>query len=108
MEAIKIRIARSTDIPEGESRIFTLPDGDEVAIFHHQGSFYAVQNLCPHQGGPLGDGEVDDHCVTCPWHGWKFDLRTGTCVTGGDDCKTFKVEEEAGALYLKIPTPDLE
>lgn len=106
MDMIKVRIARSVDVPPGKSAVFTLPNGEEIAIFHVKDAFYAIQNQCPHQGGPLGEGEITGQCVTCPWHGWEFDLTSGDCLTGGENCKTFTVVEEDGALYLKIPNPD--
>lgn len=108
MDLIKIRVAHSTEIPQGQARVFTLPDGEEIAIFHIDETFYAIKNECPHQGGPLAEGDIEGHCVTCPWHGWQFDLSNGTCISGGDDSKTFTLEEDAGVLYLKIPNPDSE
>ena len=52
--------------------------GDLVlAIFRHQGKLYAVDGMCSHQGGPLAEGIVEHGCVTCPWHGWQYELETG-------------------------------
>ncbi len=48
-----------------------------VALFNVEGTFYALDGVCPHQGGPLAEGEVTGCIVTCPWHGWQFDVRTG-------------------------------
>lgn len=48
-----------------------------VALFNIEGVFYALDGVCPHQGGPLGKGAVQGHVVTCPWHGWQFDVRDG-------------------------------
>lgn len=48
-----------------------------IAVFRHAGAWYAVDGMCAHQGGPLADGVVRDGCVTCPWHGWQYDLATG-------------------------------
>ena len=48
-----------------------------VAVFRHQGQWYAIDAMCAHQGGPLAQGIVQDGCVTCPWHGWQYDLATG-------------------------------
>jgi nitrite reductase (NADH) small subunit len=48
-----------------------------LALFHVAGDFFVLDGVCPHQGGPLGKGSLCDHIVTCPWHGWQFDVRTG-------------------------------
>ena len=50
---------------------------EELALAHVDGEFYATQHACIHLQGPLGEGSVDDHVLTCPWHGWQYDLRTG-------------------------------
>lgn len=85
-------IGLAEDFPDGEQRVFEIR-GREIAVFKVDGSFFALRNRCPHQGGPLCDGrvfaglesdrpgryDVDDgkHLVACPWHGWEFDLETG-------------------------------
>jgi nitrite reductase/ring-hydroxylating ferredoxin subunit len=48
-----------------------------VALFNVQGTIYALDGVCPHQGGPLGQGTLAGSVVTCPWHGWQFDVRSG-------------------------------
>jgi nitrite reductase (NADH) small subunit len=74
-----IRVARVGDIPPGESRVFFVR-GTEVAVFNVDGRFFAVDNLCPHQGGPLVAGSVKGTLLTCPWHFWQFRLETGDCA----------------------------
>ncbi|HLX26647.1 MAG TPA: Rieske (2Fe-2S) protein [Candidatus Cybelea sp.] len=54
----------------------------EVAIFNAGGALVAFENVCPHQGGPIGEGFIDGTTVTCPWHAWCFDLRTGSLTMG--------------------------
>jgi nitrite reductase (NADH) small subunit len=71
-----IRAARRSEIPEGSGRCISI-GGCTVALFHANGEFYAVENSCKHQGGPLGDGEVYGTHVVCPWHGWEYDFSTG-------------------------------
>ena len=48
-----------------------------IALFNVNGELLALDGVCPHQGGPLGQGSLDGCIVTCPWHGWQFDVRTG-------------------------------
>ena len=71
-----IRIAAAADCPPGEAREFLLEDRI-IALFHVGGRFYALDGICPHQGGPLGQGNLSGCVVTCPWHGWQFDVTTG-------------------------------
>jgi nitrite reductase/ring-hydroxylating ferredoxin subunit len=74
-----IKAARRNDIPEGSGRVIET-GGRTVALFHANGEFYAIDNACKHQGGPLGDGEVYGTRVVCPWHGWEYDVSTGCNV----------------------------
>ena len=71
-----IPIACVADCPPGHS-IERVAENRIVALFNVDGTFYALDGVCSHQGGPLADGELHDCIVTCPWHGWQFDVRTG-------------------------------
>lgn len=70
------RVAAVADCPPG-SCLETVAGDRIVALFNVDGTFYALDGVCPHQGGPLGQGELTGCIVTCPWHGWQFDVRTG-------------------------------
>ncbi|MCV6584035.1 MAG: ferric reductase-like transmembrane domain-containing protein [Marinibacterium sp.] len=72
-----VRVCDAGDIAEGRARIAILPDGDRVAVFRHQGQLSAIANACAHQNGPLGEGRILDCLVTCPWHGFQYDVTTG-------------------------------
>ncbi|MBI1851639.1 MAG: Rieske 2Fe-2S domain-containing protein [Planctomycetes bacterium] len=52
-------------------------NGKPVALYNVDGTVYASEDTCPHRGGPLGEGELEGTVVTCPWHGWRFDVVTG-------------------------------
>ena len=71
-----VRLASVDDCPPGTSREFVAGDRI-VALFNADGTFYALDGVCPHQGGPLGKGALTGCVVTCPWHGWQFDVTTG-------------------------------
>ncbi len=73
-----LKVAQTTEIPDGEGRSYEV-DGKAVAVFNVHGTFYALDNTCPHRGGPLGEGYLEEKVVTCPWHGWRFDVATGAC-----------------------------
>ena len=77
--------------------------GQSVAIFNVEGKIYAMQNHCMHRGGPLADGYIEDGRVTCPWHAWQFDIKTGACDTlQGANQKTFKTKIEKNSIYIDI------
>ena len=69
------RVADRNEIPSGQGKIFEL-NGNQIAVWNLSGNFYAFQNVCPHRGGPVGEGELEGTVITCPWHGWQFDLIT--------------------------------
>ena len=71
-----LRAARKDEIPVGAIREFQV-NGTTVAVANVGGQFYAVNNTCLHRGGPLGQGVLEDNVVTCPWHGWQYDVTTG-------------------------------
>jgi 3-phenylpropionate/trans-cinnamate dioxygenase ferredoxin component len=71
-----VKAASVSEIAPGTCRLVVLK-GKEIALFNVDGEFFALDNLCTHEEGPLAEGEVEGHEVTCPWHGAKFDIRTG-------------------------------
>lgn len=71
-----IRIASIHDVPVGTGTEI-IAAGRVIALFNIDGEFHALDGVCPHAGGPLGKGIVTGCMVTCPWHGWQFDVKTG-------------------------------
>jgi nitrite reductase/ring-hydroxylating ferredoxin subunit len=69
-------VARVEDVPPGSARAVQAGDA-EIALFHCDDGFHATQGHCLHLGGPLGRGRLNGCVVTCPWHGWQYDVRTG-------------------------------
>jgi nitrite reductase/ring-hydroxylating ferredoxin subunit/multimeric flavodoxin WrbA len=96
-----------TEIPEGDSKVFSI-SGDkgikqDVAVFNIGGNFYAISNVCAHKGGPLSKGILEKSIVTCPWHGWKYDVRNGKSPhRGGDSVNSFKIHSIRNKLYLDM------
>jgi nitrite reductase/ring-hydroxylating ferredoxin subunit len=70
------KVAETTDIPAGQGKTVEV-DGKRIALFNVGGTFHAIDDTCAHQGGPLGEGELDGAVVTCPWHAWMYDVTTG-------------------------------
>ena len=67
----------------------------------HEGNYAALDNRCPHQGGPLGEGSIENGLLRCPWHGWDFDPTTGKPPGGYDDgVKTYPVEVRDDGVYV--------
>ena len=97
-----VKVASTSDIPAGEGRCFELKD-QQVAIFNVDGIFYALENVCPHQGGPLGEGELDGKTVTCPWHAWDFDVTTGENSEDPDEKQeTFEVKVDGDDVLVAV------
>lgn len=71
-----IRIASVEECPPGNG-CELVADDRIIALFNVDGEFHALDGICPHQGGPLGKGKLTGCIVTCPWHGWQFDVQTG-------------------------------
>jgi 3-phenylpropionate/trans-cinnamate dioxygenase ferredoxin subunit len=72
-----VTVARVGDIPEGGVKVVRLED-QPIALFHVEGAYYAIDDVCTHDGGPLAEGAIiEGHVVECPRHGARFDIRTG-------------------------------
>lgn len=102
-------VAEASDLPNG--RVKTVIAGTKsMALVHFKDQFAAMENHCPHQGGPLGEGSIETgtngQCwLRCPWHGWDFDPLTGKPPGGHEDSgqEMFPVENRNGAIYVGLP-----
>lgn len=70
------RVCALEELPLDQGREFVVA-GRVVAVFRTEEGVFAVDGICPHAGGPIAQGMVRKHVVTCPWHGWQYDVRTG-------------------------------
>jgi nitrite reductase (NADH) small subunit len=73
------RAAKASEIPTGSIRELQV-GGKPVAVANVQGKFFAINGVCLHKGAPIGEGELAGNIVTCPWHGWQYDVTTGKLV----------------------------
>jgi len=97
-----IPIARATECPPGQS-IERVAGDRIVALTNVAGSFHAIDGLCPHQGGPLGTGGLCGQVLTCPWHGWQFDVTTGRHRSAANvRQEVFEVREREGTLEVRV------
>ena len=108
-----VPIGRAEDVPRLEARTVTVA-GRRIAVYHTPAGYRATDADCPHRGGPLADGRepvgvghvvglMGDGCVTCPLHGWRFDLGTGEAVGQDARVAVHAVVERDGWLYLAPP-----
>jgi len=72
------KVAEVSEVAPGTARVVQV-GGRPVALFNVDGTFHAIDNTCPHRGGPLAEGPLEGTTVRCPWHGWGFDVMTGEC-----------------------------
>ncbi len=90
------------DLPEGRVKTVTA-NHKGICLTHYKGKFSALDNRCPHQGGPLGEGSIENGMLRCPWHGWDYDPCTGNSPGGFDDgIETFAVKEEEDAIFVGV------
>ena len=97
-----IKVAEISDLPPGEGK--TVVAGDrELALFNVAGKFHAIDNICPHRGGPMGEGVLEGQEAVCPWHGWRFDVTTGLSpVVPTAKVDTFEVVVEGNDVKVRI------
>jgi thiamine pyrophosphate-dependent acetolactate synthase large subunit-like protein/nitrite reductase/ring-hydroxylating ferredoxin subunit len=74
-----------------------------LCMTRHQGRYGALDNKCPHQGGPLGEGSIENGLLRCPWHGWDYDPISGKAPGYDDGVETFPIEERDDGIYVGLP-----
>ncbi|MDZ4850001.1 MAG: Rieske (2Fe-2S) protein [Pirellulaceae bacterium] len=96
------RVCPSTQLSEGQA-IEVVLDGNVIAIFRSEGVLSALDGMCAHQGGPLARGHVANGRVTCPWHGWQYELQNGNnAVTCKPMQRTYPVNEMDGWIQIEL------
>jgi 3-phenylpropionate/trans-cinnamate dioxygenase ferredoxin component len=98
-----VRVARVSDIPDPGKQIVEIEDR-LVVVFHVGGKFYALDDVCTHDGGPLGEGQLEGFCIACPRHGAKFDIRDGRALTMPATRATVahEVKIDAGNVLVRL------
>ena len=117
----RVRVASVEELGEGD-RTLVVVDGTSVGVFNVEGEYYALENECPHQGGPVCTGRIggkivaedqgvgervkerisDEQVIACPWHGWEYDVETGEHVGNPRVAlETYDVEVEDGDVYVR-------
>ena len=98
-----VRVAEVGEVPDPGKTLVEV-DGDMVALFHVGGVFYAIDDVCTHDGGPLADGELRDHKIACPRHGAKFDIRTGAALSmpAVRATRAHDVKVDGGGVWVRL------
>lgn len=99
-----IEVARESHVAPGQLRKVTV-EGQDVLLANVAGTVYAVGAACTHDEGPLDEGELEEHCIRCPWHFSLFDMRTGAVVESpaADPITVYQVRVEGGAIFVAPP-----
>ena len=99
----RVLVGEAADIGVGEGRVVEA-DGKTLALFNVDGAFYALDNACAHRGGSLGEGDLEGTVVVCPWHAWRWDVKTGANVNNPAVRMTcFPVSVDGGRVFVELP-----
>jgi nitrite reductase/ring-hydroxylating ferredoxin subunit len=97
-----LRVGAAAELSPGAGHVVDVGD-TALAVYNVGGQYFAVDNACPHRGGPLGDGHLDGYVVRCPWHGWAWDVTTGASVNNpAVRVGCYPVTVHDGALFVRI------
>lgn len=98
-----VKIATIEEVGPGQKKLVEV-DGSELLVCHALGAYYAISPICPHEDGPLQDGSLIGEIVTCPVHGYDFNVRTGECQFDSEyRVTTYPVKAEGADLYVQLP-----
>ncbi|HYL80648.1 MAG TPA: Rieske (2Fe-2S) protein [Candidatus Acidoferrum sp.] len=97
-----VKVASASELLPGQGRVGKAGDL-EIALFNVGGSFHAIGNTCLHRGGPLGEGSLEGSVVTCPWHGWEYDLSTGASrVNPAMRVPVYRTEVKGEEVFIEL------
>jgi NAD(P)H-dependent nitrite reductase small subunit len=100
--AEEVAVAKVDEIPPGSGKVVEAA-GKTLAVFNLDGNFYVIDNTCLHRGGPLGEGLLEGKVVTCPWHGWEYDVTTGqNTFNPSMKVETYKVTVKDGEIRVQL------
>ena len=97
-----VRVAGTADVKPGGGTVAEI-NGKTLAVFNVDGTYHVIDNTCVHRGGPLGEGDVEGDVVTCPWHGWQYNIKTGACVNNpAARVATYEVKVEGDDIRARL------
>ena len=98
-----VTVAKTEDVPPGQARTYEV-NGKSIALCNVDGTFYAIDDVCTHDGGPLGEGYLEGDQIECPRHGARFDVKTGRALTlpAVMPVKSYPVQVEDGGVKVQV------
>lgn len=97
-----VAVVKSTEVEAGKGLVVDC-QGKCLAVFNVGGTFHVMDNTCAHRGGPLGEGDVDGDIVSCPWHGWEYNVKTGQCANNPvGNVKVYRTRVEADEVQVEL------
>jgi nitrite reductase (NADH) small subunit len=97
-----IEVANTGELSVGRMKACAVA-GRTIALYHTHNGFFATDNTCPHRGGPLAEGDLIDNEVTCPWHLWSFDVRTGKCAGNPEiEVATHELRVDGDRIFVRV------
>lgn len=97
-----VEVARASELPVGRAKAAMLGER-KIALYHTARGFFATDNICPHRGGPLAEGDIIGNEIVCPWHLWSFDVESGVCGGNPEICVTsYEVRVEDDRILVKM------
>ena len=99
-----IKVSRTGELAPGAGRV-VVAEGRSIALFNVSGTFHAIDNVCTHVGGPLGEGQLEGEVVTCPWHAAEFNVKTGAVLIAPARCavQTYPVKVDGNDVLIELP-----
>lgn len=100
-----VKVATTDEIADQPAKCVEV-DGQKIALFRAEGTFYALSDTCTHRGGPLSEGDLEGAVVTCPWHGAKFDVMTGAVLgpPARTGVKSYPVKVTGSDIEIELET----
>jgi nitrite reductase/ring-hydroxylating ferredoxin subunit len=98
-----IAVSTLKELPPGTMRVVEI-EGRDVVVVNDDGQLYAIDNRCPHLGGPLGKGRLEGRELTCPWHGWRWDVKSGRVLWPdvGWRATSYPVKVDDGRVMVRV------
>ena len=103
-----IKVLKCDDLEIGKSAIIEVGD-KEIALFNYKGDYYAIDNICPHRGAPLGEGRIEEGILICPNHEWRFELKSGWCPQNPElSTEVYPIKVHEDKIYVRLEKPKVE
>ena len=97
-----VKLAEANELSPDQGKLVQV-EGNDIALFNVNGTYHAMGAVCPHEDGPLHEGEVDGDTIICPWHGYDFNVKTGECPVDSElRVLTYVVKTERNDVFIEV------